>query len=251
MDYKTKVKTMFTGSVLAPPSIPMSNRSHNWIWFFLEFWLVKKFKLKKILFPPIWRIQQRTIEFLQHQYRLLSRFEWAIDPMIEIDFFSKSDWSKNFFVKKIFSHGFREYNNAQYYFFSITVHSFVDFNGEKVEELNLNFSQILIGRKILMEKKFILSDFENTTKVKRIFSALVFTHLMIPMNKRSLNSSLFFLEIWLVENFDEKKLFFSPISRIQEMSIEFFQHQCVTYRNSVSSELWTLQILRKRECMMF
>ena len=80
--------------------------------------------------------------------------------------------------------------------------------------------------KFVFKQKFFLTDSENTTKVNRIFSASLLTHLSIPMTKQSNNWIWFFLEIWLVEKVSYKKKFLSPIWRIPQRSIQYFQHHC-------------------------
>ena len=48
-----KMKIIFSASVYTRSSILMSKRSIDWIWFFLEIWLVGKFSWKKLFFSPI------------------------------------------------------------------------------------------------------------------------------------------------------------------------------------------------------
>ena len=75
-EHQTKVNRIFSASVSTPFSIPMSRSSRNGLSYFLEFWLVEKFLKEEIDLSRVWNIQQRSIEFSQHQYRLLHRFQW-------------------------------------------------------------------------------------------------------------------------------------------------------------------------------
>ena len=93
LEYRTKVNRIFSASVSTPLSIPMSKRSRNRLSYFLEFWLVEKFLKEKIDLSRVWNIQQKSIEFSQHQYRLLSRFQWAKAHEMDFHIFSNSDWS--------------------------------------------------------------------------------------------------------------------------------------------------------------
>ena len=100
-EHQTKVNRIFLASVSTPLSIPMSKRSRNPLSYFVEFWLVEKFLKEKIDLSRVSNIQQKSIEFSQHQYRLLSRFQWAKGREIDFHIFSNSNWSKNFRIKEI------------------------------------------------------------------------------------------------------------------------------------------------------
>ena len=154
----------------------------------------KIFMKKKHFFSPTWRIQERFIEFSQHHYRLLSRFQWAWGRSIDFHIFSNSDWSKIYVVKKWISHGSRVSNKSQSNFLSISIDSSLDSNEQELTKWAFIFSRILIGRKIFKRKNRFVTRFEYTTKVNRIFSASVSTPLSIPMSKRSRNRLSYFLE---------------------------------------------------------
>ena len=85
-------------------------------------------------------------------------------------------------------------------------------------------------------EKFITEkiDFSTNTMIKQksigFLPGSVSTRLSIPMSKRSTNWISYFLEFWLVEKFLRKRIFFSPISRIQQRSKEFYQHHCSPVR---------------------
>ena len=76
-----------------------------------------KISIHRKLFPEqqneFQRQKQNSIEFPKHQCSRVRRFQWWKSGRIEFDFFSNSDWSKNFDEKKIYSPGFREYNKGQ------------------------------------------------------------------------------------------------------------------------------------------
>ena len=168
----TKVNRIFSASLFTRASIPMVKKWNNWI-FFSRILIGRKIFCKRNCFPRISWIQQRSILFFQHHCSLVRRFQWWKSGRIEFEFFSNSDWSKNFDGKKIFSHRFCEYNKGQWNFFSISVHSSHDSNEQKVAKFIFIFSRNLIGGKILMKKNFFFPDFENTGNVNRIFSTSV------------------------------------------------------------------------------
>ena len=159
LEYRTKVNRIFSASVSTPLSIPMSKSSRNRLSYFLEFWLVEKFLIEKIDLSRVWNIQLKSIEFSQHQYRLLSRFQWADSRQKDFHIFSNSDWSKIYVFKKWISHGSRASNKSESNFLSISMDSSLGSNEQKVAKWTFIFSRILIGRKILEWKKSVFHRF--------------------------------------------------------------------------------------------
>ena len=162
LEYRTKVNRIFSASVSSPLSIPMSRLSPKGLSYFLEFWLVEKFFKEKIDLSRLWNIQQKSIEFSQHQCRLLSRFQWADCRQKDFHIFSNSDWSKIYVFKKWISHGSRASNtplSTESNFLSISMDSSLGSNEQKVAKWTFIFSRILIGRKILEWKKSVFHRF--------------------------------------------------------------------------------------------
>ena len=145
-EHQTKVNRIFSASVSTPLSIPMSKSTRNGLSYFLEFWLVEKFLKEKIDLSRVWNMEQKSIGFSQHQYRLLSRFQWADCRQMDVHIFSNSDWSKTYVFKKWISHGSRASNKSESNFLSISIDSSFDSNEQKIAQSTFIFSRILIGR---------------------------------------------------------------------------------------------------------
>ena len=142
---------------------------------------------------------------------------------MEFDFFSNSDWSKNFVGKKnFFLADFDNTTKVNRIFLASVFIGLSNRTSKKSNKWISFFSNSDWSKNFEEKKKFFLPNFDNTTKVNRIFLVSVFIGLSIPMSKKSNNGIRFFLKFWLVEKFCEKKNFFSRISTIQQRSIEFF-----------------------------
>ena len=53
LENTTKLNRIFSASLFTDLSIPMNKKSKNWIWFFLEFWLVENISEKKIFLADL------------------------------------------------------------------------------------------------------------------------------------------------------------------------------------------------------
>ena len=191
--------------------------------FFLQFWLVEKFCKKKNFFLADF---DNTTEvnriFLTSVFIGLS-IQTSKKSNKWISFFSNSDWSKNFEEKKKFFLANFDNTTKVNRIFLVSVFIGLSIPMSKKSNNGIRFFlQFWLVEKFCRKKNFFLADFDNTTKVNRIFLASVFIGLSNRTSKKSNKWISFFSNSDWSKNFVKKKNFFSRISTIQQRSIEFF-----------------------------
>ena len=123
-----------------------------------------------------------------------------------IAFFSNSDWSKNFDKNNFFLADFDNTTNVNRIFLA-SVFSDLSIRMRKNWNTWISFFLNSDWWKNFYKKSIFLADFDNSTKVNRIFLASVFIGFSIPMRKKSNNLIAFFSNFDWSKNFEEKIIF--------------------------------------------